>query len=267
VSINFYARVLVSDIKAKNGIFHTLKYPLLPPASLLDEYFLFPEEFSILTSSVQRLHASEHYDWSYDRENSKRGHPVFKGTGLATNFAPENKAFAALPEGLKRFLFSPFGGEVLAKILMYHYVPHTLLLSELIHVEKSGHHGHGHGHGDHDHKHDHKKHGYEDIASMLTPDVEFQFGDDPSFHKEFEVPTALKNATLKITVDKKKVLPVEGECGMLADLYTTSTIDANFQALLRSVSRSMTKVSPEPRFFTSWVSMPVLGLRNNNPWL
>jgi hypothetical protein len=92
--LNFYAEILVSDKKASNGYFHTIKYPLLPPGSLFDEYYLFPEVFSTLTSAVQKLEAKHYYDWSYDHENSKPGHPAFKGFGLATNFAPEYVCFS-----------------------------------------------------------------------------------------------------------------------------------------------------------------------------
>jgi hypothetical protein len=101
-------------------------------------------------------------------------------------------AFAKLPEGLKRFLFSPFGGNVLAKILMYHYVPKTLLLSEVLYHEK--HHGHGHGHD----------HG--EFISMW----EAEGDDDKSFKKEIEVPTALANSTLHVTIDKSKVPLLDG---------------------------------------------------------
>lgn len=111
---------------------------------------------------------------------------MFHGFGLATNFAPDNIAFGKLPEGLKRFLFSPFGGKVLAKILMYHYVPKTLLLSELIHTEKHHHH--------------------KDLNVAVFED------DDKSFKKEVEVPTALPNTTLKVTIDKSKVPLLDGQC-------------------------------------------------------
>lgn len=180
---------MVADKKASNGYFHTIKYPLLPPGSLFDEYYLFPEAFSTLTSAVQKLHATHYYEWEYDVEKSKPDHPVFHGFGLATNFAPDNIAFGKLPEGLKRFLFSPFGGKVLAKILMYHYVPHTLLLSEVIHHEKH---------------HEHK-------INLFSEE-----GDDKSFKKEVEVPTALANATLHVTIDKSKVPLLDGQSPLLS---------------------------------------------------
>lgn len=194
LKLNFYAQILVTDKKASNGYFHTLKYALLPPASLFDEYYLFPEAFATLTSAVQRLHATHYYSWEFDPKESKRDHPVFHGVGLATNFAPDNLAFGKLPEGLKRFLFSPFGGRVLAKILMYHYVPHTLLLSELLHTEK--HHGH-----------------HDKLEFTVLED------GDKEFKKEIDVPTALPNATLHVTVDKSKVPVLDGQLALPSSTY------------------------------------------------
>lgn len=73
------------------------------------------------------------------------------------------------------------------KLLAYHYIPHTLLLSETLHVEK-----------------------HEDKDEVIEQFI-FTDGDDPSFHKEFKIETALPNATLAIEIDKTKLLPVEGK--------------------------------------------------------
>ncbi|KAK4688024.1 hypothetical protein P7C73_g2099, partial [Tremellales sp. Uapishka_1] len=182
LKINFYAKVLVSDKKARNGYLHTLNHPLIPPGSILEEVFLFPDTFSTLTSSVQKVHGSKYLDWSYDHDESKPGKPKFKGAPLVTLFAPTNVAFGLLPPKLKFYLFSPFGEKALTKVLMYHAIPETLLLSELLYTEKKG-----------------------------KVEVEnFNIADDPSFHKEFSVGTALPNTTLKIVVDKSRFLPIEG---------------------------------------------------------
>ncbi|WRT63681.1 uncharacterized protein IL334_000604 [Kwoniella shivajii] len=192
LTLNFYAKVLVSDIKARNGYFHTLNHPLIPPGSILDELFLFPDEFSTLTSSVQKLHSAHYLDWSYDKQHSKPGHPRFHGAPLVTLFAPSNEAFKAIPAKLKFFLFSPFGEDALTKLLAYHAVPKTLLLSELLYTEKV---------------HKSEINGFADTLGDY--DV-FNIGDDVSFHKEFEISPALPNSTLRIEVDKTKFLPVEG---------------------------------------------------------
>lgn len=100
-------------------------------------------------------------------------------------FAPTNEAFKALPMKLKFFLFSPWGKEVLAKILAYHALPDTILFAELLHVVH------------------HDKH--VEAAAWNTND------DDISFHKEISIPSGLgKEKPLKVVVDKSKVLPVPG---------------------------------------------------------
>ncbi|GFZ50740.1 hypothetical protein JCM24511_08498 [Saitozyma sp. JCM 24511] len=189
LKLNGYAKVLVSDRKASNGYFHTLNHPLLPPPSILDELFLFPDFFSTLTSAVQQVHKAWALDWSYDRNKSKsEGKPHFHGVPLATAFTPSNAAFHLLPLKLKIYLFSPYGRGALIKLLAYHYVPETLLLTEFFYSEHKHHH-HGPEHFD---------------FGMAGSD------DDPSFHKEFDIHTGLHNATIKVEIDKTKFLPVEG---------------------------------------------------------
>lgn len=189
LKLNGYAKVLVSDRKASNGYFHTLNHPLLPPPSILDELFLFPDFFSTLTSAVQQVHKSWALDWSYDRNKSKsEGKPHFHGAPLATAFTPSNTAFYLLPPKLKFYLFSPYGRWALTKLLAYHYVPETLLLTEFFYSE---------------HKHHHHGAEHFDIGVAGSD-------DDPSFHKEFNVHTGLHNATIKVEIDKTKFLPVEG---------------------------------------------------------
>lgn len=52
-----------------------------------------------------------------------------EGAPVVTVFAPSNAAFEKLPLKLKFFLFSPFGENVLKKILQYHIVPTTVIHS------------------------------------------------------------------------------------------------------------------------------------------
>lgn len=184
VKLNFYAKIVAADRKSGNGYLHALDHPLIPPASILDELFLFPDSFSTLTSSVQKVHLAHALDFGieHDEDHKNKVH----GTPLATLFAPTNGAFRRLPPKLKFFLFSPFGEKALIKLLAYHYIPHTLLLSETLHVEK-----------------------HEDKDEVIEQFI-FTDGDDPSFHKEFKIETALPNATLAIEIDKTKLLPVEG---------------------------------------------------------
>lgn len=217
LKLNFYAKVLVSDIKAKNGFLHTLNHPLLPPPSIFESLYLFPDFFSTLTSAVQGTDGRHYLDWGYDREHSEPGKPKFHGSGLATLFAPNNAAFALLPPKLKFFLFSPFGERALAKVLAYHYIPHSLILSEYQYHEK------------------HEKKSFSEAIEGL-----FNVADDPSFRQELEVHTGLPNATLKLVIEKKKILPVEGESksrGALRVSWLT------FQALSRPPSPSTVRAS------------------------
>ncbi|WVO18468.1 hypothetical protein L204_106185 [Cryptococcus depauperatus] len=181
IKLNFYAKIVASDRKASNGYFHAIDHPLLPPGSIFDETFLFPDCFSTLTSAVQKLNQRHTLDWGYDHEHSKPGKPKFHGTPLATLFAPTNSAFLLLPPKLKFYLFSPFGEKALGKLLAYHYIPDTLLLSETLHVAK------------------HRE------TEVLAED-----GGDPSFYKELKIETALPNATITVEIEKKKLLPIEG---------------------------------------------------------
>lgn len=167
--------------------------------------YIFPDFFSTVTSAIQGSHGRHYLDWGYDREHSEPGKPKFHGTPLATFFAPTNTAFHLLPPRLKFFLFSPFGERALRKVLAYHYVPHSVLLSEFQYHEK----------------HDKKKTEDDNFSQIVeeayaseetTATAGWWMSDDPSFHKELEVHTGLPNATLKVEIDKTKLLPIEGEC-------------------------------------------------------
>jgi uncharacterized surface protein with fasciclin (FAS1) repeats len=188
LKINFYAKVLTADVKARNGYIHTLDHPLLPPPSIFESAYLFPDFYSTATSAIQGTGGRRYLDWQYKGDFS---HPPkksdFHGTALATFFLPDNKAFLELPLKLKLFLFSAFGQDALKKVLAYHYLPNTLLLSELLYTEKE-----------------------KTDAWTFSDEVEqmevFNMGNDPSFHKEIVISPALPNSTLKIEIDKSKGL-------------------------------------------------------------
>jgi len=193
VKLNFYAKVLVSDIQCSNGYLHTIDHPLLPPGSIFESAFLFPDTFATLTSAVQGLDARKFLEWHYDKEESTPGNPKFTGTPLTTLFAPTNFAFGRLPPKLKLFLFSPFGEKALAKVLMYHYIPKTLLLSELLYTEK-----------------DSEVWGFNDKVEAMEY---FNMDGDTNAKKEIIVKPALPNSELRVEVERKKVLPIDGEIG------------------------------------------------------
>jgi hypothetical protein len=153
---------------------------------------------------VQGSHGRHYLDWTYDREASKPGKPKFEGSPVATFFAPTNAAFGLLPPRLKFFLFSKFGERALRKVLAYHYVPHSIVFSEFQYHEK----------------HEHKGESIEvEQGGVFSDAVEeahengwgVDIANDPSFHKELEVHSGLPNATLKVVIDKTKLVPIEGE--------------------------------------------------------
>lgn len=185
ILINWYARIVASS-EAKNGHLHAINHPLLPPASIFDEVFFTTRWASTTASAVQRVHGNRFidYSWHHSNESGKSG---FHGAPIATFYTPSNEAWERLPRDLHFFLFTRFGYRALRKVLAYHYVPHTLVLSELVH------------HKDHDKK----KEWVEDHLDA--------FADD-EFHHEFEVHSGLgPKAPLSVVVDKKKIHPIPGQ--------------------------------------------------------
>ena len=223
IKLNFYARVLATDRKASNGIFHTLSAPLIPPPSIFESLYLFPDVYSTFTSATQRLGEEGWIEWEYKHhhddddddddlntqladfahqllqelhlEHAQKSNDKFYGTPLATLFAPTNSAFGLLPPRLKFYLFSPFGEKALRKILGYHYIYDALILTELQHM------GDRYPLPDEDDIPDTRR----DIGAFNA-----QIEDtDKHFKKVFDVTTAI-NETLHIEIEKKKVLPIKG---------------------------------------------------------
>ncbi|KAF9567646.1 FAS1 domain-containing protein [Agrocybe pediades] len=125
--INFFIRVVHSDLKADNGYIHIVNHPLLPPPSAFQELYMAPRFFSTLTSVLQRSGLTEETDLRYVHGEG------LKGAATVTVFAPTNRAFQRLPKKLQLFLFSPFGERILRKIVQYHVVPNQAVHSNHIH--------------------------------------------------------------------------------------------------------------------------------------
>lgn len=158
--LNFYAALRKAPaIKAKNGIIYLISAPLLPPLTPLDQLLAFPIPFSTLTSAVQQTELdSAIAPWLHHRHESKEtGLSTFMSETIGdeamialevlkemaaeklaalnlpnsdeykylpyTIFAPTNVAFAKIPFKIRTFLFSPFGRNILKKVLEYHVVP------------------------------------------------------------------------------------------------------------------------------------------------
>lgn len=103
---------------------------------------------------------------------------------------------------LQFFLFSPFGENVMRKLLGYHIIDKYVVFTESIH--KVGTKGHRDPH--HDHKHHYEKKSWiaDEFEALLMVD------DDSTFHIEHEFPTMLPNSSVKVVIDKSKVVPLPG---------------------------------------------------------
>ncbi|KXN90455.1 Stabilin-2 [Leucoagaricus sp. SymC.cos] len=121
-TINFYSKVVYSDVKATNGIIHVVNRPILPSLSGFQTLFLLPSQFSILTSAIQRSGLTDNVDLRYVKSDDGDGYEL-QGASALTLFAPTNLAFERLPLKLRLFLFSPLGYRALRKVLEYHVVP------------------------------------------------------------------------------------------------------------------------------------------------
>ncbi|KAI0637277.1 hypothetical protein C8Q77DRAFT_1155122 [Trametes polyzona] len=131
VDVNVVSRVVWGDIKTKNGLIHVVNHPVLPPPSSFQLGFFFTEQFSVLTSALQRVGLTGDIEWR-EVPNADGKHTV-DGSPAVTFFAPTNKAFARLPKRLKFFLFSPLGEKVLKKLLQFHVVPEVVLHADYLH--------------------------------------------------------------------------------------------------------------------------------------
>jgi len=206
LELNFYAKVVAthSDRKAINGYLHEIDHPLLPPPSVLTSAF-FVRDFDTFTTAIQKIGETSAVAFEFSPKESKaEHHPVFRGNPAITAFLPTSDAFKKLPQKLQFFLFSPFGENVMRKLLGYHIIDKYVIFTESIH--KVGTKGHRDPHQHHGH-HDHEKR-----SSWFEDEIEalFMQGDDSTFHIEEEFPTMLPNASVKVTIDKSKVVPLPG---------------------------------------------------------
>ncbi|KAI0371796.1 hypothetical protein BV20DRAFT_965078 [Pilatotrama ljubarskyi] len=137
INVNVASKVISADIKTKNGLIHVVSRPVLPPPSIFQIGFLFQDQFSTLTSALQRVGLTDAVEWR-EVPGSDGKHTV-DGSPAVTFFAPTNKAFARLPKRLRAFLFSPFGEKALKKLLQFHIVPEVVLHADYLHNASEAH--------------------------------------------------------------------------------------------------------------------------------
>ena len=97
------SEVLITDIKASNGVIHVIDTVLLPPADIVD-IAVEDGRFTTLVAAVQAAGLVD----------------TLKGDGPFTVFAPTDDAFAKLPEGTVEALLADI--PALTDILLYHVV-------------------------------------------------------------------------------------------------------------------------------------------------
>jgi transforming growth factor-beta-induced protein len=107
------AQVIITDIKASNGVIHVIDTVLLPPGNIVDTAVA-DGRFTTLVAAVQAAGLAE----------------TLSGEGPFTVFAPTDDAFAKLPAGtVESLLADP---EALANILLYHVVPGKVPASDVV---------------------------------------------------------------------------------------------------------------------------------------
>ena len=160
IKLNYYSTVIKADVKAKNGLIHAVKYPLLPPPSLLQMlYFASPELSGTAAGllktgghgylALPKANATESSSADLDEqlsaafsqlqshhEHMMHGYPG-PGTAASTFIVPSNWAWRFLPPKIKLFLLSPFGERYLAKLFMLHALPHDVVFADSVHHVKA----------------------------------------------------------------------------------------------------------------------------------
>jgi uncharacterized surface protein with fasciclin (FAS1) repeats len=174
--INGYAKVKESNIKASNGKINVINRALIPPPSILDGTQLLPLKLSTFTSAVQKVQLENKLQYHLVRDR-KSDRDRFEGNPSVTAFAPTNEAFAALPNRLLLYLFSPFGERALTKLLKYHMVPDFHIYTEWIHNVKEERRRRNH----------HNR---------------FDGDDDGSFKVEYDFPTMVRGSKLDVCIKK-----------------------------------------------------------------
>jgi len=197
-TINFFSRVVKSDVLTKNGVIHVISFPLLPPPSAFQELFQVPKVFSTLSSALQRTGLTRFTDLRYYHgKNGKKG--GLYGSNATTIFAPTNKAFDALPRKLQSFLFSPYGEHVLKKLLAFHIVPTYIL---------------------------HADYAYNATKSTATTAMPPSEHPQPVFEYKHTLPTLLFNHTVQVHVTKYNfTIPFPGPHKPLPRLVTKMTVN------------------------------------------
>ncbi|KAI3327012.1 FAS1 domain-containing protein [Xylariaceae sp. AK1471] len=133
VRINFYSKVIVANLFAKNGIVHGVDSILVPPPPARRLISLFPSKFSTFELAAEKtglVPHHEHHDKDGKDDDDHKNHKDHHLTGL-TVFAPTNFAFRKLGPAANAFLFNTEKGlGYLRALLKYHLVANETLYSD-----------------------------------------------------------------------------------------------------------------------------------------
>ena len=113
------AEVIITDIRANNGVIHVIDSVILPPSQDIVETAVADGRFTTLVAAVQAAGLVE----------------ALQGEGPLTVFAPTDDAFAALPEGTVDALLADI--PTLTDILLYHVVDGRFLASDVLGLESA----------------------------------------------------------------------------------------------------------------------------------
>ncbi|KAF2749213.1 FAS1 domain-containing protein [Sporormia fimetaria CBS 119925] len=117
-TINFYSKLVATNIFATNGVIHGVDSLLVPPPNVATIINLLPGEFSTLELGLTKTGL-------FDKMNST-DYPHQGGT----LFAPSNFAWQKLGARANAFLFSKYGEKYLKALLEYHMVVNQTLYTD-----------------------------------------------------------------------------------------------------------------------------------------
>ncbi len=113
------AEVIITDIRATNGVIHVIDSVILPPSMDIVETAVADGRFTTLVAAVQAAGLVD----------------ALQGAGPLTVFAPTDDAFAALPAGTVEALLADI--PTLTDILLYHVVDGRFLASDVLGMESA----------------------------------------------------------------------------------------------------------------------------------
>jgi len=128
--MNFYSKVIMANLVAKNGMMHGVDSILVPPPPARRLISLFPSKFSTFELAAEKTGLIPHHRHDEKDGDDHEYHQGHNLTGL-TVFAPTNFAFRKLGPAANAFLFNTEKGlGYLRALLKYHLVVNETLYSD-----------------------------------------------------------------------------------------------------------------------------------------